>query len=324
MREEAKAILEQYEVRKSARQKEAFWAYLCPLLRANGYEPEIRLEKGFVKSRNIIVGDVDTAKLIFTAHYDTCAVLPIPNFITPRNMLWYGLYQALLVAGMIVLGALAEIIVLLLWELSLGDAPLWAGMAAMYAAIAFCIWWMLAGKANKHTANDNTSGVATLVDLLLALPEEMRGEVCCVFFDNEEKGLLGSKALAKRCKNAQKDALVINFDCVSDGDYLNLFPSKALKKDEKTLSLLEKCFAVEKEEKTCEVVRSFGFYPSDQAAFSRGVGVCALKKSSLFGYYMGRIHTRRDTRFDTRNMDILVSGALRLAREYGKENAEKE
>lgn len=233
MREEAKAILEQYEVRKSAKQKEAFWAYLCPLLRANGYEPEIRLEKGLVKSRNIIVGDVDTAKLIFTAHYDTCAVLPIPNFITPRNPLWYGLYQALLVAGMIVLGALTEIAVLLLWELSLGDAPLWAGMTAMYAAIAFCIWWMLAGKANKHTANDNTSGVATLVDLQLALPEEMRGEVCCVFFDNEEKGLLGSRALAKRCKNAQKDALVVNFDCVSDGDCLNLFPSKALKKDEK-------------------------------------------------------------------------------------------
>lgn len=316
MREEARVILEQYEVRKSAGQKEAFWAYLCPLLCENGYELEIRLEKGLVKSRNIIVGDLETAKLIFTAHYDTCVVLPIPNFITPRNLLWYGTYQLLLGIGMLALGILAELALLFLWE----DAPLWAAIAAVYLVIGFCGWWMLAGKANRHTANDNTSGTVTLIDLLLSLPEELRGEVCCVFFDNEEKGLFGSKALAKRCKNAQKNALVINFDCVSDGDSLQFFPTKKLKREEKTLSLLEKCFAVEEAGKTSEVVRLFGFYPSDQAAFARGVGVCALKKSRVFGYYMDRIHTRRDTCFDARNIDLLRAGAVRFAEEYCKQH----
>ena len=319
MTEEARAILEQFEVRKSTRQKEAFRAYLCSLLRENGYTPEVTQEKGIGKSRNIVIGDPETAKLIFSAHYDTCAVLPIPNFITPRNLLWYGLYQALLVIIMLALCIAAEFAVLALWP----DAPLAAALGAVYLMLAFCLWWMLDGRANRHTANDNTSGTVALTEILLALPEELRGDVCCIYFDNEEKGLLGSKALAKRCTAAQKNTLVINFDCVSDGDSLQLFPAKALKKDTAALALLEKCFTASGD-KTSEIVRSFSFYPSDQARFVRGVGVCALKRSKIFGWYMDRIHTGRDRIFDERNIDLLCAGAVRLAREYcGEKCAEK-
>ena len=65
-------------------------------------------------------------------------------------------------------------------------------------------------------------------------------------------------------------------------------------------------------EKSVEVVTGFGFYPSDQAAFAHGVGVCALKKSKIFGWYMDRIHTRRDTVLDEGNIDLLRAGAVRL------------
>ena len=67
-------------------------------------------------------------------------------------------------------------------------------------------------------------------------------------------------------------------------------------------------------EKTVEVVRGFGFYPSDQAKFRRGVGVCALKKSPVCGYYMDKIHTRRDTVLDEENVALLCSGTVRLLR----------
>lgn len=319
MTEKARAILEQFEVRKSARQKEAFRAYLCSLLRENGYTPEVTREKGIGKSRNIVIGDPETAKLIFSAHYDTCAVLPIPNFITPRNLLWYGLYQLVLAVIMLAPCFAAEIALLMLWP----DAPFGAALGAVYLMLAFCLWWMLDGKANRHTANDNTSGVTVLTEILLALPEELRGVVCCIYFDNEEKGLLGSRALAKRCKGAQKRALVVNFDCVSDGGSLQFFPSKAVKKEPETLALLEECFAASGD-KTSEVVRSFGLYPSDQACFARGVGVCALKRSKIFGWYMDRIHTGRDRMFDERNIDLLREGALRFAQEYcGAARAER-
>lgn len=318
MKDEAKAVLDRFEVRKTRAQKEAFRAYLCPLLRENGYEPGVVSEKGFTQSRNIIVGDPDTAKVIFTAHYDTCAVLPIPNFITPRSHLWYGLYQALLVLLILALGILAELLCLFLWP----DAPLPLALGLVYLVMFVCFWWMFFGPANRHTANDNTSGVVTLLSLLLDLPEALRGDVCAIFFDNEEKGLCGSGALAKRCKDAQKRALVVNFDCVGDGDSLQFFPTKALKKEDATLDLLARCFAVDDDRKSSEVVRSFGLYPSDQVRFVRGVGVCALKKNRLFGYYMGRIHTSRDTVLDARNVDLLCAGAVRFAAALHEQDAE--
>ena len=75
-------------------------------------------------------------------------------------------------------------------------------------------------------------------------------------------------------------------------------------------------------EKNVEVVRGFGLYPSDQARFRRGVGVAALKKAPLIGYYMDRIHTRRDTVLEEDNVQLLCRGVLRLAgmiREQKKE-----
>lgn len=307
MTESAKTVLEQFQIRKSRKQKEAFWEWLCPLLRENGYEPEILLTKGLVKSYNIVVGDPERADVIFTAHYDTCAVLPLPNFITPRNLLWYLLYQLVLVMPMFLLAFAAEIAALVLFDASLGMA-----MVSPYAVLLFCLWWVYDGKANKHTANDNTSGVVTLLEILLTMPEELRERVCVVFFDNEEKGLFGSGSFAKQHKEVKKSKLLINFDCVSDGDSIQFYPGKALKKEDETLTLLEKAFAPQ-EGKSVEAVRSFGFYPSDQRNFLRGVGVCALKKSRVFGYYMNKIHTGKDRVFDEKNIELLRAGAIRLA-----------
>ena len=259
-----------------------------------------------MKSCNIVVGDPDAADVIFTAHYDTCAVLPLPNFITPRNLLWYLLYQLLLCLPMLLFAIAAEVVLLHL------NAPFCSAMAAVYLVLGFCVWWVIDGRANRHTANDNTSGVMTLLELLLTLPEELRGKVCVVFFDNEEKGMFGSAGFARQHKAVKRNKLLVNFDCVSDGDSIQLYPNRALKKEHETLALLERAF-VPQGEKTVEVVRSFGFYPSDQRCFVRGAGVCALKKSRWFGYYMDKIHTRRDCAFDEKNIALLCAGAIRLA-----------
>ena len=96
-----------------------------------------------------------------------------------------------------------------------------------FTSIALCgffVWRLLDGPASRHTANDNTSGVITLLETALAMPEADREEVCFVFFDNEEKGLFGSAAFTKAHKKAKKETLNINFDCVSDGDFIQFFP----------------------------------------------------------------------------------------------------
>ena len=54
------------------------------------------------------------------------------------------------------------------------------------------------------------------------------------------------------------------------------------------------------------------FYPSDQANFPVNVGVAVLKKKKGIGYYMNRIHTKRDVIFEEENIRLLRDGAKRF------------
>ena len=303
MTETSKTILAEYQVRKSRKQKAAFRDWLCGQLEQAGYTPAV--EKGFA-ARNVVVGDPEQAQVFFTAHYDTQAVLPIPNFITPRNLFWYLLYQFVLMGGIFLMAGLAAGAALLL------RLPVEIAMPIFGVVSLICCWWIIDGPANQHTVNDNTSGVITLVETALALPEKDRSRVCFVFFDNEEKGMLGSSAFAGKHKPVKKKKLVVNFDCVSDGASIHFFPSRRLKKDKAKLAGLEKAFR-SAGGRQVEIVRGFGFYPSDNAAFKLGAGVCALRRSNVFGWYMSRIHTSRDTVMEEENIELLRDGCLRLA-----------
>ena len=68
--------------------------------------------------------------------------------------------------------------------------------------------------------NDNTSGVVTLLELMATVDEEDRDTICFIFFDNEEKGLIGSGAFRKQYASKVVDKVLVNFDCVGDGDTL--------------------------------------------------------------------------------------------------------
>ena len=94
MTETTQTVFEKYEVRKSKKQKTAFMEYVQSTAADMGYECHV--EKGYCGARNIVVGNPDTAKVIYTAHFDTCARMPFPNFITPKCIWIYLLYQILL------------------------------------------------------------------------------------------------------------------------------------------------------------------------------------------------------------------------------------
>ena len=314
MTEQSTKIMAEMQVRKSRKQKENFRAWLCGELEAAGYAPVV--EEGFA-AKNVVVGDPDSAKVLLTAHYDTQAVLPIPNFITPRNPFFFLLYQIAIVLPMFIVIAVVEGVLLFAAEAAAEAGSLGAAAVLTFlmplssmAICVFFIWWILDGKANKHTANDNTSGVLTLLETALALPSEHRARVCFVFFDNEEKGMFGSAAFVKKHKQAKKHTTVLNFDCVGDGDSIQFFPQKKLKKDEDTLRRMEAAFLASGS-KDVQVVRGYSMYPSDNANFKKGAGVCALKHNKVVGYYMDRIHTSKDTVLDKANIALLRDGALR-------------
>ena len=290
----SKEILENYQVRKTRKQKNAFIEFL------RAHYPDLKIETdGLSYSQNIVIGNPDTAKAVFSAHYDTQAVMPFPNFIMPKSIPVSVLYAFVLIIPMIIIASVVGGVAGYIFDDSSATALF---SLLTYWAILFI---MIFGPANKHTVNDNTSGVITLIELMDSMTEEERAQSCFVFFDNEEKGLFGSSTFTKEHKETMKEKLLINFDCVSDGDYLMLIPDK--KHFSEHEEKLKAAFG-EVTEKTVLIESSKGVYhPSDQKNFKNNIGVAAFKKSKL-GLYMDRIHTTKDTVMDERNIEVLVFG----------------
>ena len=292
-------ILDNYQIRRTQKQKAAF----IEMLRE--HYPQLTIQEGrLIKCRNIVIGDPEKADVILTAHYDTCSAMPLPNFITPKKPLLTILYSLILVVPLFAIMLLVNrllnqwsSIFWLNYTLSIG---VYFGLLAMFVL----------GPANKHTANDNTSGVITLCELMDRLPDELRNKAAFVFFDHEETGLIGSYVFHKRYNDIMKEKLLINFDCVSDGDHLLLAASKAANKTygekfaEAFVGNETKSVMIDRLEKV--------YYPSDHSGFPMALAVAALKKNKVIGYYMDRIHTSRDTVFDEGNIDLLCSDVQRF------------
>ena len=313
MTEISKFVFENHHVRKSKKQKDAFIDYISKYAEKKGYP--CRVEKASFGARNIVVGSPESAKAVYTAHYDTCARLPFPNFITPKNFFYYIVYQLLITVLLLAVifaaafgfsfisGAVAK-------ALELSEDAVESVLSLSWLIAYFLVFYLLMnGPANKHTANDNTSGVITLIEIMAALPADKRSEIAFVFFDLEEMGLFGSSGFASKHKKIMKDKLLLNFDCVSDGDTILFAVKNAAKK---YIPALEKSFAPN-ETYTVDIASKGVFYPSDQANFKAGVGVAALNYSKkLRTLYMDKIHTKHDTVFNESNIEFLTAGAVEL------------
>ncbi len=314
-------ILENYQVRKGKKKKTAFIEFVKGEGAKHGYD--VNIEKGSLGSRNIVIGNPESAKTVYTAHYDTCAWLPFPNFITPKNIGIYLLYQLVLTVAMFALAFGGAVLMDLLFTPLVeswfstesvmvgGSIFFWSFEIILFAVLGL----IMAGPANKHTANDNTSGVVTVLELMKSMPDEHKNDAAYILFDLEEAGLIGSSSYASKHKDFKKNGLVINFDCVSDGDTILFVINKKashLKED------LESAYTPN-DTLNVDVADKNVIYPSDQASFVNGVGVAALKKSKRGILYMDRIHTGKDTIFEEKNIAYLVERSV----EFTKLMAEK-
>lgn len=262
------ALLGPFAVRRTRRQKDAFIAFARDYGEARGLRVTLEESVRTIRSRNIVFGDVDTARTIITAHYDTGTWIPLLASMAPGC-------RALLALNLVV-------------------------QIALLAPLLLLVYF---GVPTPRTANDNTSGV--LLVLLLMERLAQRHDVAFVLFDNEEKGLLGAQAFARSHPRAS-GRFLLNLDCVGDGDTLLLTGSKrALSTPQsRALTAALEAHAARCGMRTAFGPFPRWVYPSDQMVFARGAAIAALKGRRVL--YLDRIHTPRDTVLRDRNLDCLT------------------
>ncbi len=301
------AIDRAYPVRNSGEQKQAFRAYALEEAKRLGFS-HAAVENN-QEHQNLVFGDPQTAGVIFTAHYDTPRRSLLPNLMLVTNRFLYWAYQigtALIILPPAIGAAIGVAKIL---HLDWNTLPARLLMVGVYLAVFYALFFLvLRGPANRRNRNDNTSGTACVMELMRRTGETERAAF--ILFDNEEKGKKGSKAFAKASPYIRENTLVINLDCVGNGDTFVFSPSVEAENDPlygqmqsaaREAGLNARFFSAGKAQMN-----------SDHKSFVRGVGVCACLYRPRIGYYTGRIHTVRDTVAEPGNIQQLSDALERF------------
>ena len=291
-------ITQLFPVRKTAAQKKAFRQWVMGEISRMGYRAQVE-ENDNGRQRNIVVGDPEHAQVIFTAHYDTPSTILLPDLQIPRNFPVYLLWQLLIIGGMLLISLVAGCGLGLLT--GNGDVMI----LTFFGAFLVLMWLQLSGFANKNNVNDNTAGVAALLETMARIPEESRDKAAFILFDNMEKGRKGSKAYCRDHLEMQHTRFVVNADSVGVGDVF-LVAAPALAVQLPQYAQLEKAFAALPEKQVRFVSSVTTRMNSDFRSFKCGVGIMACEQVPGVGLFLGDLHTSGDDHADQGNIDGLA------------------
>lgn len=300
----AQRIARDYPVRRKAQEKENIRAYLIGQLRALGYDARL---DDCGRAVNIIAGDPERARIFYAAHYDTGLRELLPPIICPTRPATYALYQAL-TPLLALLGSFA-LSVGVTFALNLPNMTLPLFIVLLLGALAYLRF----GPAEQNNLNDNTSGIAALLETAEALTPRYRGDVCFLFLDGGSGSMQGAKGFRAKYPSA-KEKPVICLDSVGSGDELLILPGKGARWNGELLDAINASFE-NTERKTCyDKVDGLVYYPSDNRAFKQGVAVCAVRHVKGFGRIA--CPTGKDNVMDDENLNLLRDGLVRLAAAY--------
>lgn len=297
-------ILKAHPIRKTKDQKEAFRADVQAYVKELGYESCV--EAGKFGAKNIVIGDPKTAKYLITAHYDTPASIGLPNILTPCNPVTFILWQVLLIGGLLLVSVGLG---LLVWAITQSKA---LALIVAYVLYFGILVLMLVGPANKSNVNDNSSGVITALEIARSLQANQRSKVCFVLFDLEEAGLVGSASYRKAHKAETENQIILNLDCVGNGDHIIFFPTKKAKKNAVLMKKIHRLGGWFGSKHIQLKQKGFYTYPSDQKNFPVGIGIAAFHKAKFVGYYCDKIHTKKDVVLEETNVNLLRAAIITL------------
>ncbi|QQK07858.1 M28 family peptidase [Miniphocaeibacter halophilus] len=304
MSEKIKELIDKYQVRKNYEDKTKFINWLKPVIKEMNYD--FKIDKYSSKGRNLIVGDINNAEVFLTAHYDTQVNYFVPMFM---GMNWLGfIIGQLYVLFIILLPAI--LIDLIFKNIFYYNIP----NIFLVLIVLLTFLYTQIGVSNKNTVNDNTSGLATLINIMENLEDTHKNKVCFVFFDQEEVGLIGSSKFQKKYRRNIRNKPLINFDCVANGNNIFFIGQKEFRNSILNNVLTNSVEKIMKDNiygKKYVIGPAYRYiYPSDQLIYDNSLAVAALKKAPLIGYYLNGIHNSRDRVFMKENIALITEVIL--------------
>ena len=306
----ADRIAREVPARRKASEKEKFRLWLMGTLRELGYDPKLQRRESALRlggdAVNVVVGDPQKAKLIVVAHYDTGVRALLPPLYLPTRPVTAFLYLALtrvraLLGSFVVCMGVG-------FALHMPQLPLPLFLLLMVASLLYLRF----GPSETRNLNDNTSGVAALLETAAALTPGCRDKAAFAFLDGGFGGLSGAKGFRAKYPSA-KEKTVINLNCVAEGGELLILPNKYSRWDGEVLDAILDSF--ENGEHTTTFLKTDGliYYPSDNRAFRHSFAVCACETLRGFGRL---IRPLRAKTIDPEKLELLKKGLCKLIETY--------
>jgi len=303
----ADRMAREFPVRRKPTEKEKFRLWLVGTLREQGYQPKLQHRETALRIggdvTNVVVGDPEKAKLILIAHYDTGVRTLLPPFYMPTRPLTAFLYLALTP----VLALLGSFV--LSFALTFPFNAPYLTLPLFLILMVTALLYLRFGPSETRNLNDNTSGVAALLETSAALTPGSRDKVAFAFLDGGFGGLSGAKGFRARYPSA-KEKTVINVNCVAEGGELLILPNKYSRWDGEVLDAILDSF--ENGEHTTTFLKTDGliYYPSDNRAFRHSFAICACEKIRGFGRI---VRPAKTADVDPEKIELLKTGLCKLA-----------
>lgn len=248
-----------------------------------------------VNGSNILLGDLENALIIITAHFDT-PLVSIKHYLTnTRRFVIYSTINRLALFFTYTLIYLSSTLYLLS-VISTSNYPLIFFLLIIAYLLFPFLYSLIIRLPNSNNANDNSTAVC----LALYLLEKHHGKIAVILFDQEEKGKLGSRELKSSFHLPPYDKkLFINLDSIGCKDIIFIRDDDNchLNSDSLVIAQLNVLF---KES-----------LPTDYTNLPKGRridittanGDMKNLKSQNYGY----IHSKGDTEIDPKMIDNVIS-----------------
>ncbi len=286
-------ITREYPLRRKSQEKENMRTFLVGQSRTLGYDAKLSSRR---RATNVVVGDMEKAKIVLCARYDTGLRELLPQFICPTRPVTYFLYQALTPVLMLLVSFILSFALTFAIQRPALTLPLFVVL------LLGMLMYLRFGPSETRTANGNTSGVAALLGVMESLTPRHRGTVALAFLDAG-----GGKALKANFPSLREKA-VINVECIGCGDEILILPSKYTRWNGELLDAINECFE-NTETKTC-FLKTDGlvYYPSENRAFRYNSAICACKKVAGFGRFVKQLSSE----IDEENLEVVRKGLVKL------------